>query len=183
VIALRPRGIAGTNDAREHTPSERVGAESPSNIGTVHTVPPLLADDPVSTPPPELLEAALRRKRRPFLSSVVAAGPTFTPSVPPSVAVTPGAGPVSALAKQVVSGMEPAWNEAHRISHEALTVEQQPLTQERASQPTNAAVKNTFNVSVHLEPGGVGSTLDRTTLEDALVDILRDAARRHGLEV
>ncbi|RKH68280.1 hypothetical protein [Corallococcus llansteffanensis] len=82
-----------------------------------------------------------------------------------------------------MSGMAPAWNEAHRLSHEALTVAPQSLPQERASQPTSAAVRNTFNVSVHLEPSGVGTPVDFTTLEDALVDLLRDAARRHGLEV
>ncbi len=80
------------------------------------------------------------------------------------------------LAEHVVGGLVPVWDEAHRLTHELLTVE-------RPTPPPSAGVSNTFNVSVHLEPAGVNPALDRTTLEDALVDVLRDAARRHGLEV
>jgi hypothetical protein len=44
-------------------------------------------------------------------------------------------------------------------------------------------VRNTFNVNVHLDPSGAAPGVDRRALEEALVDILRDTARRHGLEV
>ena len=47
------------------------------------------------------------------------------------------------------------------------------------------AVSNTFNVNVALG-GGPGATLgptEREALQDALVDLLRDAARRQGLDV
>jgi hypothetical protein len=58
------------------------------------------------------------------------------------------------------------------------------LAQARTATPaSNESSRNTFNVNVHLEPSHTSSGLDRHELEDALVDILRDAARRHGLEV
>lgn len=77
--------------------------------------------------------------------------------------------------------MAPVWEQAHQVTHSALTAA-------RASTPgtsagTDPAVRNTFNVSVHLDPANAQGGLDRRTLEDALVDILRETARRHGLEV
>ena len=45
------------------------------------------------------------------------------------------------------------------------------------------AVSNTFNVNVHVDPERADAPLDRDALEQALCDILRDAARRNGLEV
>ena len=44
-------------------------------------------------------------------------------------------------------------------------------------------MQNTFNVNVHLGSEESSPGLDRTALEQVLVEILRDAARRNGLEV
>jgi hypothetical protein len=62
----------------------------------------------------------------------------------------------------------------------------------RAAEATNAGfdavddgpaprVANTFNVSIAVGDGLAG--IDREALQDALVDLLRDAARRQGLDV
>lgn len=44
-------------------------------------------------------------------------------------------------------------------------------------------VRNTFNVQVNLDPQRPDPTADLDALEQALVDVLRACARRHGLEV
>lgn len=44
-------------------------------------------------------------------------------------------------------------------------------------------VRNTFNVQVTLDPQHTDATADLDALEQALVDVLRACARRHGLEV
>lgn len=44
-------------------------------------------------------------------------------------------------------------------------------------------VRNTFNVQVNLDPQRPDQTADLDALEQALVDVLRACARRHGLEV
>ncbi|WP_164002674.1 hypothetical protein [Pyxidicoccus caerfyrddinensis] len=57
------------------------------------------------------------------------------------------------------------------------------MSAQSAATPPGEAVRNTFNVNVHLDPSGAAPGVDRRALEEALVDILRDTARRHGLEV
>jgi hypothetical protein len=82
--------------------------------------------------------------------------------------------------------MTPVLEQAHQVTHSTLTVERAstpPATQGTPASGTGAAVRNTFNVNVHLDPANAQAGLDRRALEDALVDILRETARRHGLEV
>ncbi|MFP2913494.1 hypothetical protein ACLESD_52585, partial [Pyxidicoccus sp. 3LFB2] len=90
------------------------------------------------------------------------------------------------LGEQVTRGMAPVWEKAHQLTHSALTVERSSAPPASSGTPaagTEAAVRNTFNVNVHVDPEKNQGGLDRRTLEDALVDILRETARRHGLEV
>ncbi|QRN93820.1 hypothetical protein JRI60_32260 [Archangium violaceum] len=94
----------------------------------------------------------------------------------------PGAVP-AALAEQVTRGLSPVWEQAHQLTHTALTVERASTPASTVTAPPSGAVRNTFNVNVHLDPSAPQEGLDRRTLEDALVDILRETARRHGLEV
>ncbi|QSQ23229.1 hypothetical protein JY651_50540 [Pyxidicoccus parkwayensis] len=75
--------------------------------------------------------------------------------------------------------MAPVLEQAHQLTRSALP----PQRSESAATPPGEAVRNTFNVNVHLEPSGASSGVDRRALEEALVEILRDTARRHGLEV
>jgi hypothetical protein len=82
--------------------------------------------------------------------------------------------------------MAPVWEQAHQVTHSALTVARASAPPASSGIPaagTGAAVANTFNVNVHVDPAHGQGGLDRRTLEDALVDILRETARRHGLEV
>ncbi|WP_309897341.1 hypothetical protein [Archangium sp.] len=87
------------------------------------------------------------------------------------------------LATRVTSGMEPVWEQARQVTHPAPTVERASPPVSSTTPPAGGAVRNTFNVNVHLEPTSPQGDMSRRELEDALVDILRETARRHGLEV
>ncbi|MBL0692165.1 hypothetical protein [Comamonas sp. JC664] len=78
---------------------------------------------------------------------------------------------MAGLADQVSAGVAP-------VLAQALD-----LTQAPAAYAPGESVRNTFNVNVHLDPSSAPAGLDRDALEDALIDLLRDTARRHGLEV
>jgi hypothetical protein len=77
--------------------------------------------------------------------------------------------------------MAPVLEQAHQLTRTALPPERS--TSQSTPATSGEAVRNTFNVNVHLDPSGAPSGVDRRALEEALVDILRDTARRHGLEV
>ncbi|WP_342374036.1 hypothetical protein NVS55_21745 [Myxococcus stipitatus] len=80
------------------------------------------------------------------------------------------------LAQQVSQELAPLVTRAEQLTRQTRASE--------ASTPTeSAAVRNTFNVNVQVGSDNAATGLDRRTLEDALVDILRETARRHGLEV
>ncbi|GHG99707.1 hypothetical protein GCM10012319_66290 [Comamonas sp. KCTC 72670] len=83
----------------------------------------------------------------------------------------PGGAAMAGLADQVSAGVAP-------VLAQALD-----LTQAPAAYAPGESVRNTFNVNVHLDPSSAPAGLDRDALEDALIDLLRDTARRHGLEV
>jgi hypothetical protein len=107
--------------------------------------------------------------------------PAPTGPSPVSLPASRGPRPAVALASRVASGMAPLLDEAHRVSHDALTPER--ATAPSGTRPQTAGVQNTFNVNVHLASDEGGTGLDRTALEQVLVEILREAARRNGLEV
>lgn len=116
-----------------------------------------------SGPPSSQGEAPRPERRLTFLPA-----PELTD--PPALARPPS--PVApALAEQLSGGMAPVLERAHQ------------LTRAASPTPPGEAVRNTFNVNVHLDPSNAPSGVDRRALEEALVDILRDTARRHGLEV
>ncbi len=127
------------------------------------------------TSPPSGEEQAPRPTRQlTFLPDPAATAPP-APARPP-VPVT------ASLAGQVSSAMAPALERAHQLTRATLPPERSTSPQSAAA-PPGEAVRNTFNVNVHLDPSGAPSGVDRRALEEALVDILRDTARRHGLEV
>lgn len=67
---------------------------------------------------------------------------------------------------------------------QAYQLTQAQLKEFKATEPEQGAtgqVRNTFNISVTLDGNPEG--MDRIDLEDALTEVLRTAARRHGLEV
>lgn len=151
----------------------------PRREGTAATTPTSPPVAPAS-PPPET-EPSQPRPRLVFLPEREAApSPAAEASpTPTSLPAARGPRPAVALATRVASGMAPLLNEAHRVSHDALIPE--PSAPSAPSQATG--VQNTFNVNVHLGSDEGGAGLDRTALEQVLVEILREAARRNGLEV
>lgn len=87
------------------------------------------------------------------------------------------------LAARVTSGMAPVWEQAQQLTQPSLPVGRASPGASGMPPPAGGAVRNTFNVNVHLDPSAPPGGMSRRELEDALVDILREAARRHGLEI
>jgi|GEM_PF-3738875 len=118
---------------------------------------------------------------------------TFTPPEPvapssspePERAVPPASLATSQVARQVNQGVTPVLERAQQLTHASLTIDRSShsTTTPSADSGANAAVRNTFNVNVQVGTDTATSGMDRRTLEDTLVDILRETARRHGLEV
>ena len=106
-----------------------------------------------------------------------------TPGIPPEGAVEtarafPPALPVSRLrttTQRIEHGVTPALEQAHALSLRALSAEQ-------AGEAVTPRVNNTFNVNVAVSDPQARAG-DTRLLEEALVDLLRNAARRQGLEV
>jgi hypothetical protein len=127
-----------------------------------------------STPPSSQGDAPRPERRLTFL-------PAPEPTAPPAL-VRPPSPVAPGLAEQVTSGMAPVLERAHQLTRAAVPPER-AMGAQGAATPPGEAVRNTFNVNVHLEPSGAAPGVDRRALEEALVEILRDTARRHGLEV
>jgi hypothetical protein len=179
-----PARAAPTNAPR---PIQLRGPRRAASVGPAQptaSLPDTRSSQPAApTTPTSPTEAPQPRPRLVFLPEREAA-PSSTPGPTPSPASLPasrGPRPAVALANHVASGLAPLLGEAHRVSNDALPPQPSSASPSTPSQATG--VQNTFNVNVHLgaEEGGAG--LDRTALEQVLTEILRDAARRNGLEV
>lgn len=124
-----------------------------------------------ANPPHRLLGIPLRpRQVLPSDTSFV------TPD--PSHALPPGRDS-QAAARRFAAAVEPSLEHAYRLSQARLDTANRATTE--AESPS--LVRNTFNVTVALAADDANATLDPTKLEDALTDVLRAAARRHGLEI
>ena len=75
--------------------------------------------------------------------------------------------------------MEPSFEQAYQLTQTQLEKSHLVIQE----QPSTSLVRNTFNVTVALNGKQSHEHIDRTALEEALTDILRTSARRHGLEV
>lgn len=84
---------------------------------------------------------------------------------------------VFAKATLAASAVEPSLEEAYQLTQTRLK------TQETIEKEPSGLVSNTFNVSVSMNNDTTQNGIDRNALEEALTDILRTSARRHGLEV
>jgi hypothetical protein len=157
--------------------------------GTPEAKVPTTFEAPIDSNAPTTLEFAISSKVPATFDATTTSNhrrlvfdtPAATTSAPVPVEAPIVPRPTLVFADRVVQATAPVWNEAHRITHDALTVERADASS--AAPPAPNAVNNTFNVNVHVGPDGVSASQDREALEQALCDILRDAARRHGLEV
>lgn len=84
-----------------------------------------------------------------------------------------------AAARRFAATVEPSLEQAYRLSQARLDTARLATTEAESS----SLVRNTFNVTVALAADNANAALDPATLEDALTDVLRAAARRHGLEL
>lgn len=100
-----------------------------------------------------------------------------TPRQSPSAAPSPL--PRNPALTRVLQAMDPVLDKAWQLTDAALSPDQTPA-------PTGAdapRVNNNFNVTVALGDASSAAGRDPQQLHDALVALLRDAARRQGLDV
>ncbi|MFY2563361.1 hypothetical protein ACN469_37550 [Corallococcus terminator] len=161
-----------------------IATRAPTEVAT----PPVASRAPteVASTPPVVRPVAPSGSRPKSRLTFTPPEPVAAPSSPePERAVPPTSLATSQVVRQVNQGMTPVLERAQQVTHAALTVERssRPATTPAEDSGSNAAVRNTFNVNVQVGTDTATSGMDRRTLEDTLVDILRETARRHGLEV
>jgi hypothetical protein len=108
--------------------------------------------------------------------------PEASPTAEPSSTFLTAPRPVRQAAGIVVEGLEPVLDQAYGLSQQAFEPLTAPVPGEDEAPPATR-VSNNFHVNVSLSGTNDTSTEQHEALEEALVDILRLAARRHGLEV
>ncbi|MFO1432390.1 MAG: hypothetical protein U1F76_19990 [Candidatus Competibacteraceae bacterium] len=105
--------------------------------------------------------------------------PTTAPAHRQGITLIPR--PVQQTAARLVNGVESVLERAYRLTQSALNM---PAPEPLATQETpTGQVHNTFNVAVSLNSAEASAGLDREALQEALVELLRTAARRQGLEI
>ena len=105
--------------------------------------------------------------------------PRQSPSSAPGPATAPSQLPRNPALTRVLQAMDPVLDKAWQLTDAALSPDPTPA-------PTGAdapRVSNNFNVSVALGDASSAAGRDPQQLQDALVALLRDAARRQGLDV
>jgi hypothetical protein len=90
--------------------------------------------------------------------------------------------PEVAIAERATRRAAPIREEGHRVTHEALAMNGAPA-REGGAAPRESAASNASDAGAQPEHEQAGSRPDRAALEQALCEVLRDAARRHGLDV
>jgi hypothetical protein len=104
------------------------------------------------------------------------------PSSSQPARIIPLTRPLQRAADQVTVGMEPVLDQAYGVTRQSLEAEQESAVEGADSTPVSR-VNNTFNVNVSMSADAGMTVEQREALKDALIDILRSAARRQGLEV
>ncbi|MBP7394916.1 MAG: hypothetical protein KA945_13920, partial [Zoogloea sp.] len=100
-----------------------------------------------------------------------------TPRQSPSAA--PSQLPRNPALTRVLQAMDPVLDKAWQLTDAALSPDQTPAP----AGPDTPRVNNNFNVTVALGDASSAAGRDPQQLQDALVALLRDAARRQGLDV
>ena len=78
---------------------------------------------------------------------------------------------------RLAAAVEPSFQQAYLLT-------QTQLEERTAPEPeSQSLIRNTFNVTVAMNGNGASEGADKTAMEEALMDILLTAARRHGLEL
>ena len=80
---------------------------------------------------------------------------------------------------QISQSIDPILERAHQISNQSFS---QDSLDDDLDIPVSR-VQNTFNVNVAMNQDTASASLDRELLQTALLDMLRTAARRQGLEI
>lgn len=108
-----------------------------------------------------------------------AAFETATEAPRQSPATAPSQLPRNPALTRVLQAMDPVLDKAWQLTDAALSPDQTPAP----TGPDAPRVSNNFNVTVALGDASSAAGRDPQQLQDALVALLRDAARRQGLDV
>jgi hypothetical protein len=153
--------------------AESLGAAGEREAGSVPAAEHTLRSD--KHPEPEshpMLAIPLRSRQAPATQRSLAAPEAATEPLPGSHLL--------AAARRLASAVEPSLEQAYRLTQARLGTS--GATVSEGIEPAHL-VRNTFNVTVALRADDASTSLDPTDLADALTEVLRTAARRHGLEI
>jgi hypothetical protein len=104
------------------------------------------------------------------------------PTADPNSTIPPAPRPVRRAAGMVAEGLEPVLEQAYGISQQAFQLEDATASSGQEAPPATR-VSNNFHVNVSMSGTNSINPEQHEAFEDALVEILRLAARRQGLEV
>ncbi len=127
---------------------------------------------------PDYQSAALIPLKAPGNGSFPEATPTFESNS----TIPPAPRPVRRAAGMVAEGLEPVLEQAYGLSQQAFQLEDAPEPSGQEAPPATR-VSNNFHVNVSMSGTNSINSEQHEAFEDALVEILRLAARRQGLEV
>lgn len=108
--------------------------------------------------------------------------PEATPTFDSNSTIPPAPHPVRRTAGMVAEGLEPVLEQAYGISQQAFQLENATAPGGDEAPPATR-VNNNFHVNVSMSGTNSMNSEQHEAFEDALVEILRLAARRQGLEV
>ena len=108
--------------------------------------------------------------------------PETAPDVDLNPTIPPAPRPVRRAAGMVAEGLEPVLEQAYGISQQAFQLEDATAPSGQEAPPATR-VSNNFHVNVSMSGINSINSEQHEAFEDALVEILRLAARRQGLEV
>ena len=127
---------------------------------------------------PDYQSAALIPLKAPGNGSFPEATPTFESNS----TIPPAPRPVRRVAGMVAEGLKPVLEQAYGLSQQAFQLEDAPEPSGQEAPPATR-VSNNFHVNVSMSGTNSMNSEQHEAFEDALVEILRLAARRQGLEV
>ncbi len=193
--------VAGQAPAAPSSPAPRPDVPQAQEPGT-----PVAAPEMPGAPQASNLSAPapLRLQARPRPLNTLNAPTIASPSTPQTPAPTaqspstPWSTPTPASAARlgaVDRALTPVLDQAWQMSHQALLAEESPDTSSSAPgapaspapdslvPPGGPRINNHFHVNVAVDGRGANGSADDPLFEERLVGLLRDAARRQGLDV
>jgi hypothetical protein len=188
-IDARPHGIPLSNGSRSENPTDGdlsgIVPASDNRIPGSGTIEKLKSPDRTEFIGPNIQVTAPADKSTsliPLKEPQNSTLPKTAPIADPSSTILAAPRPVRQAAATAAEGLEPVLDQAYGISQQAFESLTAPVPGEDEAPPATR-VSNNFQVNVSMSGTNSTGTDQHEAIEEALVDILRLAARRHGLEV